>query len=76
MLFRSALFEIPAGYTKNDMGALIGQKGMSNLDEMMKNTGEERPREKRPARENDRSKPTESDSTVDVNKMLKGIFGR
>ena len=71
-----ALFEIPAGYTKNDMGALIGQKGMSNLDEMMKNTGEERPREKRPARENDRSKPTESDSTVDVNKMLKGIFGR
>ena len=71
-----ALFEIPAGYTKNDMGAMMGQGGMPNLDEMMKNAGEERPRERRPARESSRSKPAESDSPVDVNKMLKGIFGR
>ncbi|MEQ1656198.1 MAG: hypothetical protein ABL960_10900, partial [Nitrospira sp.] len=69
-------FEIPAGYTKNDMGAMMGKGGMPNLDEMMKNAGEERPRERRPARESSRSKPAESDSPVDVNKMLKGIFGR
>ncbi len=71
-----ALFEIPAGYTKNDMGAMMGQGGMPNLDEMMKNAGEERQKGKRPARESSRSKPAESDSPVDVNKMLKGIFGR
>ncbi|MEQ1655921.1 MAG: hypothetical protein ABL960_09505, partial [Nitrospira sp.] len=35
-----ALFEIPAGYTKNDMGAMMGKGGMPNLDEMMKNAGE------------------------------------
>ncbi|SPP64217.1 hypothetical protein [Nitrospira lenta] len=71
-----ALFEIPAGYTKNDMGAMMGQGGMPNLDEMMKNAGDERPKEKRPAKESSRSKPAESDSPVDMNKMLKGIFGR
>jgi hypothetical protein len=71
-----ALFEIPVGYTKNDMGAMMGQGGMPNLDEMMKNAGEDRPREKRPAQENNRSKSAESDNPIDVNKMLKGIFGR
>jgi len=71
-----ALFEIPAGYTKNDMGAMMGQGGMPNLDEMMKNAGEDRPKEKRPTRDNTRNKPAESDSPVDMNKMLKGIFSR
>ncbi len=71
-----ALFEIPAGYTKNDMGAMMGQSGMPNLDEMMKSAGEDRPKGKRPARESAGSKSDESDSPVDMNKMLKGIFGR
>lgn len=36
------LFEIPPGYTKNDMGAMMGvggKGGMPNIQEMMKNRG-------------------------------------
>ena len=29
-----ALFEIPAGYTKNDMGAMMGQGGAPNIQEI------------------------------------------
>jgi hypothetical protein len=69
-----ALFEIPAGYTKNDMGALMGKGGMPNIGELMRQAEQEqdkpRPRDKRP------SKSTESDDSIDVQKMLKGLFGR
>lgn len=69
-----ALFEIPAGYTKNDMGALMGKGGVPNIGELMRQAEHEqdksRPREKRP------SKATESDDSIDVQKMLKGLFGR
>lgn len=71
-----ALFEIPAGYSKNPMGAMMGKGGMPDIQEMMKNPEQEQPREKRPARSSSGSKSTESESPVDVNKMLKGIFGR
>ncbi|MDH4187522.1 MAG: DUF4412 domain-containing protein, partial [Nitrospira sp.] len=56
------LFEIPAGYTKNDMGALMGQGGAPNIQEMMKGAG--------------RSKGKEGEDAVDMNKMLKGLLGR
>lgn len=35
-----ALFEIPAGYTKNDMGAMMG--GMPNMEELKKNARQQR----------------------------------
>lgn len=57
------LFEIPPGYTKNDMGAMMGgmgsgkgKGGTPNIQEMMKGMGDE--------------------SEVDVNKMMKDKMGR
>ncbi|MEK6633138.1 MAG: hypothetical protein AABY94_07455 [Nitrospirota bacterium] len=75
-----ALFEIPAGFTKNDMGAMMGQGGMPNIREMMR-AGEQEPvqeKEKDKPRGRERTKPKsdEDESPVDVNKMLKGLFGR
>jgi hypothetical protein len=59
------LFEIPPGYTKNDMGAMMGgagkgkgKGGQPNLDEMMKGMKDE------------------AGGEVDVNKMMKGLMGR
>lgn len=49
-----ALFEVPAGYTKNDMGALMGKDGMPNLEEMMKQAGQERSKERRSSRDSGR----------------------
>ena len=69
-----ALFEIPAGYTKNDMGAMMGQGGMPNMQEMMKGAGQEQ--DKGRSREKAKSKSAESEETIDVNKMLKGLLGR
>ena len=69
-----ALFEIPAGFTKNDMGALMGQGGMPNLGEMMKQAEQEQ--EKPRSRDRSRGKSADSEESIDVNKMLKGIFGR
>jgi hypothetical protein len=69
-----ALFEIPAGYTKNDMGAMMGQGGMPNIQEMMKGAGQEQ--DKGRSREKAKSKSAESEETIDVNKMLKGLLGR
>ena len=72
-----ALFEVPAGATKNDMGAMMGQGGMPNMEEMMKNAGQERAKEKRSSRSNSGSKSQESETpAAEVNKMLKGLFGR
>ncbi|MEK6801851.1 MAG: hypothetical protein AABZ34_04190 [Nitrospirota bacterium] len=71
-----ALFEVPAGATKNDMGAMMGG-GMPNMDDMMKNAGQERAREKRPSRSSSESKSQDSETPAgEVNKMLKGLFGR
>ena len=59
------LFEIPPGYTKNDMGAMMGgmgkgkgKGGQPDLDEMMKGMKDE------------------AGGEVDVNKMMKGLMGR
>jgi outer membrane lipoprotein-sorting protein len=59
------LFEIPPGYTKNDMGAMMGgmgkgkgKGGQPNADEMMKGMKDE------------------AGGEVDVNKMMKGWLGR
>ena len=57
-----ALFEVPAGATKNDMGAMMGQGGMPNMEEMMKNAGQERAKEKRSSRSNSGSKSQESET--------------
>jgi hypothetical protein len=62
------LFEIPPGYTKNDMGAMMGGKGgVPNIQEMMKGGGKER---------GGKSKGDEGDESIDVNKMLKGLMGQ
>ena len=71
-----ALFEIPAGYTKNDMGALMGGAGMPNLEELRKNA-EQRRANRKQARENaDGENGTGQDIPIDVNKMMKGLFGK
>ena len=63
------LFEIPPGYTKNDMGAMMGgmgagkgksKGGQPNMQEMMKGMG----------------KGEAGGEDVDVNKMLKGMMGQ
>lgn len=64
------LFEIPPGYTKNDMGAMMGgggKGGAPNIQEMMKGRGKEK---------SGKSKGDEGDEGVDVNKMLKGLMGQ
>ncbi|HMS83122.1 MAG TPA: hypothetical protein PKD12_05700 [Nitrospira sp.] len=63
-----ALFEIPAGYTKNDMGAMMG--GMPNMEELKKNA-----RQQRQSREN-QAKESIGEQMPDVNKMMKGLFGK
>jgi hypothetical protein len=69
-----ALFEIPAGYTKNDMGAMMGQGGAPNIQEMMKNAGREK--DKRRSRDNAPSKGDDGDEAIDAGKMLKGLLGQ
>ncbi|MBK5280943.1 MAG: hypothetical protein JJE16_02520 [Nitrospiraceae bacterium] len=63
------LFEIPPGYTKNDMGAMMGQGGgkggAPNVGEMMKGMGKDRG-----------SKSKGDEGEVDVNKMMKDMMGR
>jgi hypothetical protein len=62
-----ALFEIPAGYTKNDMGAMMGQMMMGG--DQSHNRGRNR-QSKKPRTEEEES------PVVDVNKMMKGLFGK
>jgi len=69
-----ALFEIPAGYTKNDMGAMMGQGGAPNIQEMMKNAGREK--DKRRSRDKGPSKDDEDGEAIDAGKMLKGLLGQ
>ncbi|MCE9537164.1 MAG: DUF4412 domain-containing protein, partial [Nitrospirae bacterium] len=71
-----ALFEIPAGYTKNDMGAMMGQGGMPNMREMMKSAEQEPAKAQGRSRDKAKSKSAESDESIDMNKMLKGLLGR
>ena len=62
------LFEIPPGYEKNDMGAMMGgggRGGAPNIQEMMK--GRDR---------GGKGKSESGDEGVDVNKMLKGLMGQ
>lgn len=61
-----ALFEIPAGYTKNDMGAMMGQMMMGG------DQSQDRPRN----RGAKKSRTEEGEPAIDVNKMMKGIFGK
>lgn len=69
-----ALFEIPAGYTKNDMGAMMGMGGMPNMEEMKKNPRQRQSGGKQPRE----SQAGESlgEQIPDVNKMMKGLFGK
>ena len=69
-----ALFEIPAGYTKNDMGAMMGQGGVPNIREMMKGAGSEKNRGQ--GRDKGPNKGAEDDEAIDAGKMLKGLLGR
>ncbi len=61
-----ALFEIPAGYTKNDMGAMMGQMMM----------GGEQPQDRGRSRGTKKPRTEERESPIDVNKMMKGLFGK
>jgi hypothetical protein len=66
------LFEIPPGYTKNDMGAMMGgmgggKGGAPNMQEMMKSRGREK---------GGKGKGSEGEGEIDVNKMLKGLMGQ
>ena len=71
-----ALFEIPAGYTKNDMGALMGGAGMPNLEELRKNAEQRRANRKQSREHPDGGNGTGGDLPVDVDKMMKGLFGK
>ncbi|NGZ04498.1 MAG: hypothetical protein CV090_15760, partial [Nitrospira sp. WS238] len=71
-----ALFEIPAGYTKNDMGALMGGAGMPNLEELRKNAEQRRANQKQPRENPNGGNGTGRDLPVDVNQMMKGLFGK
>lgn len=68
------LFEIPAGYTKNDMGAMMGMGGMPNMEELKKNSRQRQSGGKQPRE----SQAGESlgEQIPDVNKMMKGLFGK
>ncbi len=61
-----AIFEIPAGYTKNDMGAMMGQMMM----------GGDQPQEGGRSRRPKKPRTEEGESAIDVNKMMKGFFGK
>jgi len=69
-----ALFEIPAGFTKNDMGAMMGMGGMPDMEEMKKGARQRQPSGRVPRE----SQAGESlgEQIPDVNKMMKGLFGK
>jgi hypothetical protein len=69
-----ALFEIPAGYTKNDMGAMMGMGGLPNMEEMKKNA-RQRQSGGKPPRESQAGESV-GEQMPDVNKMMKGLFGK
>ena len=69
-----ALFEIPAGYTKNEMGAMMGMGGMLNMEEVKKNSRQRQAGGKQP-RDNQAGESI-GDQIPDVNKMMKGLFGK
>ncbi|MEK9141393.1 MAG: hypothetical protein AAB308_10105, partial [Nitrospirota bacterium] len=68
------LFEIPAGYTKNDMGAMMGMGGMPNMEDMKKNARQHQPAGKQP-REGQAGESL-GNQMPDMNKMMKGLFGK
>lgn len=69
-----ALFEIPPGFTKNDMGAVMGMGGMPDMEEMKKGARQRQPSGRVPRE----SQAGESlgEQIPDVNKMMKGLFGK
>jgi hypothetical protein len=69
-----ALFDIPAGYTKNDMGAMMGMGGMPNMEEMKKNSRQRQSSGKQPR--DSQAGESLGDQIPDVNKMMKGLFGK
>ena len=69
-----ALFEVPAGYTKNDMGAMMGTGGMPNMEEMKKNSRQRQSGGKQPR--DSQAGESLGDQIPDVNKMMKGLFGK
>ncbi|MBX3326834.1 MAG: hypothetical protein U0223_21080 [Nitrospira sp.] len=69
-----ALFEIPAGFTKNDMGAMMGMGGMPDMEEMKKSARQRQPSGRVP-REGQAGENL-GEQIPDVNKMMKGLFGK
>ncbi len=69
-----ALFEIPAGYTKNDMGTMMGMGGIPNMEEMKKNSRQRQAGGKQPP--DSQGGESLGDQIPDVNKMMKGLFGK
>jgi hypothetical protein len=61
-----ALFEIPTGYTKNDMGAMMG--------EMMMGGAQSQDRGRTRGAKNPGTE--QGEPAIDVNKMMKGLFGK
>jgi hypothetical protein len=68
------LFEIPVGYTKNDMGAMMGMGGMPNMEEMKKTPRQRQSGGKQPR--DSQAGESLGDQIPDVNKMMKGLFGK
>ncbi len=71
-----ALFEVPAGYTKNEMGAMMSKSGMPNIRELMKQAEQEQSQDQQPSPEQRPSNTPEREESLDMGKMLKGLFGR
>ncbi len=71
-----ALFEIPPGYTKNDMGTMMGMGNMPNMDEMKKNARQRPPSGKPPRERQDVGKILDEQLPPDVNTMMKRLFGK
>jgi hypothetical protein len=69
-----ALFEIPVGYTKNEMGAMMGMGGMPNMEEMKKPPRQRQSGGKQPR--DSQAGESIGDQIPDVNKMMKGLFGK
>ena len=71
-----ALFEIPSGYIKNDMGAMMDMGNMLNMDEIKKSAQQRQSTAKPPPERQDVGKTLGEQLPADVNKIIKGLFGQ
>jgi hypothetical protein len=70
------LFEIPSGYSKNDMGAKMDMGNMLNMDEIKKSAQQRQSTGKPPPERQDVGKTFGEQLPADVNKIIKGLFGQ